>query len=49
MLIACFFIALGVLGLIGQKQRTGDNRGLGLMLIAIGVIMLALLVEYPHR
>ena len=49
MLIALFFIVLGVLGLVGQKGRKDKQRGLGAMLITIGVIMLALLVEYPHR
>jgi len=49
MLIALFFIVLGVLGLFGQKGRKDNQRGLGVMLITIGVIMLALLVEYPHR
>jgi len=49
MLIALFFIVLGVLGLFGQKGRKDNQRGLGVMLIMIGVIMLALLIEYPNR
>jgi hypothetical protein len=49
MLIALSFIVIGVLGLAGQKGRKGNKRGLGLMLITIGVIMLALLIEFPHH
>jgi len=49
MLVALFFIGVGAASLIGQKRRTGSHHRLGLMLIAIGVVMLALVVEYPHR
>jgi len=48
MLIALFFILLGVLALLGQRGRKGRQRGLGVLLITIGVIMLALVVGYPH-
>jgi len=48
MLIALFFILLGVLALVGQKGRKSNQRGLGVLLITIGVILLALVVGYPH-
>jgi len=35
-------------GIVGQRGRKGNQRGLGVLLITIGVILLALVVGYPH-
>jgi len=56
-LIALVFLVSGVLGILGklpprsssQRAATRNQRRIGFLLLAVGIVMLALVAKYPQR